>query len=105
MPRLGHLPYRYHRSMIKTTVYLPEPLKRQLQRLAKRTGRSEAQLIRNAIERTVQEQSTPGLDCHSSQATIRTWRAGRRSLGRLRRMIVLDTRGLLAANRLLPAPT
>ena len=45
--------------MIKTTVYLPEPLKRSLQRLAKRVGLSEAQLIRDAIERAVQEQPTP----------------------------------------------
>jgi hypothetical protein len=50
---------RSHTQMIKTTVYLPEPLKRQLQRLAKRVGRSEAQLIRDAVERVVQEQPTP----------------------------------------------
>lgn len=45
--------------MIKTTIYLPEPLKRQLERLAKRVGRSEAQLIRDAVERAVQERGAP----------------------------------------------
>lgn len=50
---------RYHTSMIKTTVYLPEQLKQQLQRQAKRMGRSEAQLIRDAVERAVQERPPP----------------------------------------------
>jgi hypothetical protein len=45
--------------MIKTTVYLPEPLKRELQRLAKRLGRSEAQLIRDAVEQAVRDQPSP----------------------------------------------
>lgn len=45
--------------MIKTTIYLSEPLKRQLKRLAKRLGRSEAQLIRDAVERLVQEEPAP----------------------------------------------
>jgi len=49
----------YHTSMIKTTVYLPESLKRQLQQLAKRLGRSEAQLIRDAIEQAVRDQPSP----------------------------------------------
>jgi hypothetical protein len=49
----------YHTYMVKTTVYLPESLKRRLQRLAKRLGRSEAQLIRDAVERAVQEQQIP----------------------------------------------
>lgn len=50
---------RYHTYMIKTTIYLPEPLKRQLQRLAKRSGTSEAQLIRDAIEQAIQEKPAP----------------------------------------------
>ena len=50
---------RYHTYMIKTTIYLPESLKRQLQRLAKRSGRSEAQLIRDAVEQAVKEQPAP----------------------------------------------
>lgn len=35
--------------MEKTTVYLPEDLKRALRRSAKSTGRSEAELIREGI--------------------------------------------------------
>ena len=35
--------------MYKTTVYLPEELKRSLRQLAATTGRSEAELIREAI--------------------------------------------------------
>jgi precorrin-2/cobalt-factor-2 C20-methyltransferase len=37
----------------KTSVYLPEPLKERLALLARRTGRSEAQLLRLAVERLV----------------------------------------------------
>jgi metal-responsive CopG/Arc/MetJ family transcriptional regulator len=36
--------------MFKTTIYLPEELKRRLERLARRAGRSEASLIREALE-------------------------------------------------------
>ncbi|MBV8527960.1 MAG: ribbon-helix-helix protein, CopG family [Candidatus Dormibacteraeota bacterium] len=35
--------------MTKTTVYLPDELKRELERLAAASGRSEAQLIRDAV--------------------------------------------------------
>jgi predicted transcriptional regulator len=35
--------------MEKTTVYLPDDLKRALQRAARATGRSEAELIREGI--------------------------------------------------------
>lgn len=36
--------------MVKTTIYLPEPLKRDLERAARAEGLSEAELIRTAIE-------------------------------------------------------
>lgn len=36
-------------GMEKTTVYLPEELKRALRRAARSTGRSEAELIREGI--------------------------------------------------------
>ena len=42
--------------MLKTTVYIPEPLKRRLRALAARRKKSEAQLIRSAIERLVEEE-------------------------------------------------
>lgn len=39
--------------MHKSSIYLPDELKRSLSELSARTGRSEADLIRHAIERTV----------------------------------------------------
>ena len=40
--------------MEKTTVYLPEDLKRSLQRVARRRGVSEAELIRESLRSAVQ---------------------------------------------------
>jgi hypothetical protein len=45
-------------GMKKTTLYLPDELKAGLERVARQTGRSEAELVRNAIGRLVR-QSTP----------------------------------------------
>ena len=42
--------------MKKTSVYLPEELKDRLALLARRTGRSEAQLLRVAVERLVADE-------------------------------------------------
>jgi hypothetical protein len=42
--------------MTKTSVYLPEQLKHELALLARRLGRSEAELIREAIARLVAEE-------------------------------------------------
>ncbi len=39
--------------MTKTTVYLPEELKKALARISARTGRSEADLIREGIARLI----------------------------------------------------
>jgi precorrin-2/cobalt-factor-2 C20-methyltransferase len=47
------VPYVYPTSVRKTSVYLPDALKGELGELADRTGRSEAELIRLAIERLV----------------------------------------------------
>jgi Arc/MetJ-type ribon-helix-helix transcriptional regulator len=41
--------------MRKTTVYLPEELKSQLEAVARRERRSEADLIREAVERLTRE--------------------------------------------------
>lgn len=41
--------------MIKTTVYLPQTTKRRLAALARAQGRSEAELIREGIERLIRE--------------------------------------------------
>ncbi|HWO71464.1 MAG TPA: CopG family transcriptional regulator [Actinomycetota bacterium] len=45
--------------MFKTTVYLPEELKRRLAELAERRGTSEAALIRRAIEDLVEAERPP----------------------------------------------
>lgn len=50
--------------MFKSTVYLPPELKRRLSRLARRSGRSEASLIREALEQLTAADSPrpqPGL--------------------------------------------
>ncbi|MGH2365101.1 MAG: CopG family transcriptional regulator [Chloroflexota bacterium] len=45
--------------MNKTTVYLPEDLKQSLQRMAAVSGRSEAELIREAIATQVRALGQP----------------------------------------------
>ena len=45
--------------MEKTTVYLPEDLKRALRRMASASGRSEADLIREAIAAQVRAADQP----------------------------------------------
>jgi metal-responsive CopG/Arc/MetJ family transcriptional regulator len=53
--------------MVKTTVYLPEELKGRLERLARDQGRSEAELIRTALEEfTARERPRPTLPLFSS---------------------------------------
>jgi plasmid stability protein len=45
--------------MTKTTVYLPEDVKRALTRLAATSGRSEASLIRDALDSLVRTAQPP----------------------------------------------
>jgi hypothetical protein len=45
--------------MRKTTIYLPDDLKRDLTRIAATTGQSEAQLIRTAVETLVRGSDRP----------------------------------------------
>jgi hypothetical protein len=45
--------------MVKTTVYLPEKLKRQVKRAAARTKRSEAEIIREAIAAAMRRLTPP----------------------------------------------
>jgi hypothetical protein len=45
--------------MVKTTIYLPRALKEALSRLAVRQGRSEAELVRLAVERLVEAEGHP----------------------------------------------
>ena len=49
----------YWQFMQKTTVYLPDALKRRLALAAHRRGESEAALIRAAIERLLEEEARP----------------------------------------------
>jgi hypothetical protein len=49
----------WYRPPVKTTVYLPDDLKRSLSRLARLRGRSEAALIRDAIARLVESDLPP----------------------------------------------
>ena len=46
-------------GMIKTTVYLPEALKADLEKLAAEEKRSEAEIIRAAIQRAVDQRPRP----------------------------------------------
>jgi plasmid stability protein len=45
--------------MVKTTVYLPDDLKHSLERLAAATGRSEAELVREAVSTLVHASERP----------------------------------------------
>jgi Arc/MetJ-type ribon-helix-helix transcriptional regulator len=46
-------------GMKKTTVYLPDELKRDLERAAATSGRSEAELIREGVESVIARQVPP----------------------------------------------
>ncbi|MCC7240945.1 MAG: ribbon-helix-helix protein, CopG family [Acidobacteria bacterium] len=45
--------------MVKTSVYLPPELKRALTRLARQRGRSEAEVLREAVARLAAEAEPP----------------------------------------------
>jgi hypothetical protein len=47
------VPYTYPVVMVKTTVYLPEQLKRRLERAASLQSISEAEFIRTSLENSV----------------------------------------------------
>ena len=57
-------------GMRKTTVYLPEALKARLERVAEQTHTSEAEIVREAIDRltTERESSRPTMPLFASGA-------------------------------------
>ncbi len=54
------MPYLYPTFVRKTSVYLPEQLKDELSELARRWDRSEAELLRLAVERLVRSAAAEG---------------------------------------------
>jgi len=55
--------------MVKTTIYLPEALKRRIEHAARTEGRSEAEVIRSAIDATL-----PPLDRPRPRALFKSGR-------------------------------
>lgn len=49
------MPYVYSVAMVKTTLYLPESVKRGIERLAQDRGLSEAEIIRESLARSIAE--------------------------------------------------
>jgi Arc/MetJ-type ribon-helix-helix transcriptional regulator len=47
------------RGSKKTTIYLPDDLKRRIERVADRERRSEADIIREAVETAISNRRTP----------------------------------------------
>jgi Ribbon-helix-helix protein, copG family len=67
--------------MLKTTVYLPNQLKDRVEKLAERTGRSEAEVIRTALEEyTEREVPRPRLGIFSAPP-IEDWDEAMRGFG------------------------
>lgn len=46
-------------GMVKTTLYLPDDLKARLEQVAQREGRSEADLVREALTDLVERRTPP----------------------------------------------
>ena len=66
--------------MNKTTLYLPAQTQRRLRDLAKRTGRPQAELVRQALERYLADERSPlpgsigaGEDDHLSGRDSEDW--------------------------------
>ncbi|MGH2449680.1 MAG: CopG family transcriptional regulator [Candidatus Limnocylindria bacterium] len=68
---------------MKTTVYLPEPLKKRLETVAHQEGISEAQLVRAAIEHYTTEhvRPRPKLPLFRTLEPIADWDEAMRGFG------------------------
>ena len=49
----------YHACMVKTTLYLPDDLKHEVERTARERGLSEAEFLRRAIRAAVSHDQVP----------------------------------------------
>lgn len=58
-PRNIGVTYGIVYGMTKTTIYLPEKLKRQVEKVAKREKKSEAEIIREAIQTVMRWRMAP----------------------------------------------
>ena len=67
--------------MKKTSVYLPETLKARLASLSRRSGRSEAQLVRLAVERLVDSEPPSGSVGRGEDPVVRRHRRGAALVG------------------------
>jgi predicted nucleic acid-binding protein len=79
----------------KTTIYLPDDLKRKVEARARAESRSEAEVIRDAIAAAVAPRAARPRVPLSAEPDGR--RTRRRVARRVRAVILLDTSGLLAA--------
>jgi hypothetical protein len=68
--------------MVKTTVYLPEALKRRVERVARDQQRSEAEVIRAALDEfTRKERPRPTLPLFSSGEPVLDFDAAMKGFG------------------------
>ena len=67
--------------MLKTTVYLPNALKEQIEGLAERSGRSEADVIRTALEEYTNRQRPRPRAPLFSAPPIEDWDEAMRGFG------------------------
>ena len=68
-------------GMIKTTVYLPEELKRRVERAAQERNESEADVIRAAIDSYTADPPRPRLGLFESGRPIEDWDEAMRGFG------------------------
>ena len=57
-------------EMEKTTVYIDQPTKRELETLAKRVGRPQAELLREALLQYIEHQKRPSLPTFVASAAV-----------------------------------
>ena len=73
-------------AMVRTQIYLTESEQAALRMLARRTGRGQSELIRDAVDRFI-EQALPGDRARALEEAAGLWRdaSGRPAFGALRK--------------------